>query len=155
MTYAIRTVTPESLPAFHAGLRHLSDHLGDTHRAEESALANALFGPAPFALGLMAGQGAGVLLALPAFSTIHGGPGLYVSDLWIAGAARGAGLGRRLLAAALRETIWGTPRFLKLTVYEGNPAARAAYDRLGFAPAQGETGMLLEGRAMDKLKDTT
>ncbi len=155
MTQPILRVTPESLPAFHAGLRHLSDHLGDAHRADAKGLGAALFGPHPFALGLMAEDGTGALLAMPVFSTIHGGAGLYVSDLWVAEAARGSGMGRRLLSAALNQTLWGAPHFLKLTVYDDNPAARAVYDRLGFAPQDADKVMLLEGSAMSNLKDQT
>ncbi len=149
----IQTVTAETLTAFHAGLRHLSDHLGDAHRADAKVLGAALFGPHPFALGLMAADGTGALLAMPVFSTIHGGPGLYVSDLWVAEAARGSGMGRRLLSAALNHTIWGAPRFLKLTVYADNPSARAVYDRLGFQEQDDDTVMLLEGAQLGVLKD--
>jgi ribosomal protein S18 acetylase RimI-like enzyme len=154
MSVEIHTVTPETLPAFHAGLRHLSYHLGDAHHAGADALTAALFGPHPFALGLMASDGTGALLAMPVFSTIHGGPGLYVSDLWVAEAARGSGMGRRLLSAALNQTLWGAPRFLKLTVYEDNPSARAVYDRLGFQSQDADTAMLLEGARLTSLKDT-
>ena len=149
----IQTVTTETLTVFHAGLRHLSDHLGDAHRADAKALGAALFGAHPFALGLMAADGTGALLAMPVFSTIHGGPGLYVSDLWVAEAARGSGMGRRLLSAALNHTIWGAPRFLKLTVYADNPSARAVYDRLGFQEQDDDTVMLLEGAQLGVLKD--
>ena len=149
----IHTVAPETLTAFHAGLRHLSDHLGDAHRADAQALGAALFGPHPFALGLMAADGTGALLAMPVFSTIHGGAGLYVSDLWVAETARGTGMGRRLLSAALHQTIWGVPRFLKLTVYQDNPSARAVYDWLGFRPQEADTVMLLEGARLGNLKD--
>lgn len=153
MGRAIHTVTPETLGVFHAGLRHLSDHLDDTHRAAPEALEAALFGPAPFALGLLAEDGTGALLATPMFSTIHGGPGIYVSDLWVAEAARGSGLGRRLLAEALQRSPWGTVRFLKLTVYHDNSGARAVYDRLGFQPEADDTMMLLQGAPLTSLKD--
>ncbi|MCQ0093583.1 N-acetyltransferase [Roseovarius sp. M141] len=155
MSVAIQIVTPETLPAFHAGLRHLSDHLGDSHRADADALGAALFGPHPFALGMVAEDGTGALLAMPVFSTIYGGAGLYVSDLWVAEAARGTGMGRRLLSGALNQTLWGAPRFLKLTVYEDNPSARAVYDRLGFQPQEADTVMLLEGAQLGALKDMT
>ena len=62
-------------------------------------------------------------------------------------------MGRRLLSAALNQTIWGTPRFLKLTVYSDNPAARAVYDRLGFQPQDADTVMLLEGAPLTVLRD--
>lgn len=154
MRAEIQTVTPETLAAFRAGLRHLSDHLGDAHRADAQTLGAALFGPNPFALALMAADGTGALLAMPVFSTIHGGPGLYVSDLWVAEAARGTGMGRRLLSAALNQTLWGAPRFLKLTVYADNPGARAVYDRLGFQPQDADTVMLLDSAPLAALKDS-
>lgn len=152
MSMDIQTVTPETLPAFHAGLRHLSTHLGDPHHADADALHMALFGPHPFALGLIAADGTGALLAMPVFSTSLGGPGLYVSDLWVAQAARGTGMGRRLLSAAVNHTRWGAPRFLKLTVYTDNPAARAVYDRLGFQPQEADQVMVLTDAPLEALK---
>ena len=100
------------------------------------------------------GRTLGVLQASPVFSTTRGGTGLYVSDLWVDGEARGEGLGQRLLAASLdlAPDSW-TPIFLKLAVYHDNPDARRFYERLGFAPREGETVFDLRAPALDKLRD--
>ncbi len=45
MNILIESVTPESVPILDAALQQLSTELGDTHRAERSALQAALFGP--------------------------------------------------------------------------------------------------------------
>lgn len=79
---------------------------------------------------------------------------MFVSDLWVAESARGKGLARRLLAATLREGARrNAGRFLKLTVYQDNPKARAVYDRLGFAAQAGETNMILTGAPLETLRD--
>ena len=96
----------------------------------------------------------GAVVFSPFFSTVRGGAGAYVSDLWVSEATRGSGLGRRLLAAA-RDAAgaeWGA-RFLKLAVYLDNPRARAFYIRLGFAPHDGEVYLTLGGPALAALGD--
>ncbi|MFC6658398.1 GNAT family N-acetyltransferase [Roseibium salinum] len=99
------------------------------------------------------GRTLGVLLASPVFSTTRGGAGLYVSDLWVAGEARGASLGERLLAAAPDHApkSW-TVTFLKLAVYQDNPRARGFYERLGFRPREGETVFDLEEPELQNLR---
>jgi ribosomal protein S18 acetylase RimI-like enzyme len=79
------------------------------------------------------------------FSTVRGGAGLYVSDLWVAPEARSAGLGHRLLKAAEARAAeaWGAG-FLRLTVYDDNPRARAFYDRLGFHSDPRETPLAID-----------
>lgn len=140
-------------------LRQLAADLGDRYLADPAALNDAVCGGAGSCLALLAlrdGQPVGALLASAIFSTMRGGAGLYVSDLWVARQVRGQGLARRLLAAALAEgDRQNAGRFLKLAVYDDNPGARAAYDRLGFQPSLREMNMVLEGPALDRLKGKT
>ena len=74
----------------------------------------------------------------------------------LAGLARGQGLGRRLLAAAIEMApeSWDV-RFLKLAVYDDNPRARAFYDRLGFEDDPRETVLRLAKTDFDRLTDET
>ncbi|KZY47523.1 hypothetical protein A3731_29740 [Roseovarius sp. HI0049] len=136
-------------------LEALSAHMGDTHRATEDVLARACLGDWPVCHGLLArhrGAVVGAALVSPIFSTTLGAAGGYVSDLWVSETARGQGLGRSLLRAVAgfaRET-WQA-RFLKLTVYAENTAARAFYDRLGFDMAGRDRTCLLRAEAFDDL----
>jgi ribosomal protein S18 acetylase RimI-like enzyme len=143
MTGTIRTAGPDDMLALSEGLARLSADLGDDHRAGEAELAAAL--SRGVARAQIAGDApSGLALYSPVFSTVAGGAGLYVSDLWVAEDARGRGLGRRLLAAAAADArrAWGA-LFLTLAVYEESRAARAFYERLGFAPVTGQTRMML------------
>ncbi|MFP4326550.1 MAG: GNAT family N-acetyltransferase [Paracoccaceae bacterium] len=154
--WGIRIATPPDAAALGAGLERLSADLGDAHRATAEELAQAMAGPVPPFRAQLAGSGAppgGVVLYSPVFSTVAGGAGLYVSDLWVAEAARGSGLGRRLLAAAARDARaqWGAG-FLTLAVYEDSHRARAFYARLGFRPMTGQTRMILEEAGLKALE---
>ncbi len=145
------------IPLLDSALRQLAVDLGDPYLSDTSALEAALCGEAPCCLALLATRRSAVLgtvLASPVFSTMRGGAGLFVSDLWVATSARNQGLARRLLAATLREGARrGSCGFIKLSVYHDNPAARASYDRMGFTAQTGETNMVLTGRALDNLRE--
>lgn len=146
---SIRLASRTDAGRLNDALAQLSHDLGDPHGTRPEDLVRHGFGTSPILRGLLAetdaGAVVGALVYSPVFSTVSGGAGLYVSDLWVSGAARGAGLGPRLLAAAIRTAPaeWNL-KFLKLSVYDDNPRARAFYDRLGFTPMAGETVMRLD-----------
>lgn len=176
----IRLATEADVAALNAALRALSADLGDTHRATDGALASAGFGALPAfraVLALRADTAAadrvggapvpgaavpgaavagtavvGAAVFSPLYSTTRGFAGAYVSDLWVAGEARGSGLGPRLLARVRDEArgLWGAG-FIRLAVYGDNAGALAFYERLGFAARTGEIGMILEGAALDAM----
>jgi|SRR5215472_13427519 len=80
-------------------------------------------------LAFLDGKPAGVALFHPRFSTWLGRPCLYLEDLYVVEAARGRGVGRRLitrLAAIAVERGWGRIDF---HVLDWNPARRF-YERL-------------------------
>lgn len=154
-TGGISLVGPEDIADLARALEALSADMGDTHRATGQELARACLGDAPACHGLLSRQGGAVVAAAlisPVFSTTFGAAGAYVSDLWVANAARGQGLGRFLLRAAAKYSAhkWQA-RFLKLTVYAENTGARAFYDRLGFDMAERDLTCLLAARAFDDL----
>jgi GNAT superfamily N-acetyltransferase len=103
--------------------------------ASEADLLRHGFGPEPQFEAILAfrdGEPAGVALFHTRFSTWLGRPGLYLEDLFVCEAARGHGVGRRLmarLAAIALERSWGRIDF---HVLEWNPA-RQFYHRLGLA----------------------
>lgn len=159
MTPSIREAGPGDIAALHRALSALSADLGDTHRATEDNLAKALHGPAAFAAATLAERGTdpvGAALFSPVFSTTGGGPGAYVTDLWVASSERGTGLGRGLLACTARSAAarWGAA-YLSLMVYEDNTDAAAFYRRLGFALEGRERPARLSGRAFAALAGET
>lgn len=152
----ITKVQETDLEMLDTALRSLSGGLGDIHRADISCLRQAAFGENPIIRSMIAhdmGQVLGAVLFSPIFSTSRGAAGLYVSDLWVADTARKAGLGRQLLVAAAgwAETLWQA-RFLKLEVYDSNPAARRFYGRLGFIPQSGQSTLILNESGLNALK---
>lgn len=154
----IRPAEAGDVELLDAALRALSGDLGDTHVATAADLREAGFGPRPAFRALLALQGGGavgVAVFSPLYSTTRGVPGAYVSDLWVAASARGAGLGQRLLAAVRDEAraLWGAG-FLRLAVHEDNARALAFYERIGFRTRTGEIGMLLEGEALERKGET-
>jgi GNAT superfamily N-acetyltransferase len=81
-------------------------------------------------LAFIGEEPAGFALFHPRFSTWLGQPGMYLEDLYVAQAARGRGVGRRLmarLAAIAFERGWGRIDF---QVLDWN-SARGFYQRLG------------------------
>jgi ribosomal protein S18 acetylase RimI-like enzyme len=150
-----KTAGPGDLAALAQALRRLAQDLGDPYRAPDEALAQALSGPYPAALARMAERAdgiAGVTLFSPVFSTAQGGAGVYVSDLWVAQAERGSGLGRELLrdAAGTAKSRWGAT-FLKLVVHDDNVRAAAFYRKLGFDPVAGQSTLALTGPQFQSL----
>lgn len=131
-----------------AGLQALAATMGDPFRLNAAQLTRALDSGAARAVL----HDRGLALWSPFVSTSRGAMGAYVSDLWVADAARGQGLGVRLLAAVRDQAAaeFGAV-FLRLAVYAGNPGARQFYDRLGFAPKPDETWLTLEGAALEAI----
>lgn len=137
-----------------AALRKLAEAMGDPFRASLRLVAQAVCGPNPVARALIAVDGGdvGIVVWSPFLSTTRGMAGAYVSDLWVADAARGHGLGQRLLAGVrdAMATEWGDC-FLRLAVYDDNPDAGRFYKRLGFTAKPDEIWMTLEGAPLGRL----
>ena len=154
----IRIAGRDDAAMLNGALRALSADLGDTHGATDADILRDGFGPDPAFRAQMAlceGAVVGAAVYSPIYSTTRARPGVYVSDLWVAGSMRGAGLGPRLLAAVRDDARqrWGGG-FIRLAVYTDNPRAVAFYERMGFAPRVAEVGMLLEGGALDRIGET-
>ncbi|WP_428675171.1 N-acetyltransferase family protein [Roseibium sp.] len=154
----IRRADAADAERLHAALCQLSTDLNDTHMASLDDMLRHGFSGEPAFFALLAirksdDRTVGALLASPVFSTTRGGAGLYVSDLWVDSHVRGAGLGQRLLAAAvdLAPENWSVT-FVKLAVYHDNPDAQRFYERLGFKPRKDETVFDLMGPELENLR---
>ena len=98
----IRPATPADLPAIVGLIRELAvfEKLEHLMVATPESMAPHLFGLRPAAESVVAeadGQVVAFALFFTNFSTFLGKPGLYLEDLYVQPAHRGAGLGRALL----------------------------------------------------------
>jgi GNAT superfamily N-acetyltransferase len=136
--HTLRPATPADLPAIVGLIRELAvfEHLEHLMVATPESMAPHLFGPRPAAEAVVAEvSGAVVAFALffTNFSTFLGQPGLYLEDLYVQPAHRGAGLGRALFAHLGALAVErGCGRF-EWSVLDWNENAIRFYERMGAA----------------------
>lgn len=128
----------------------------DAVRATEADFATALFPPegTTTVRAIVAeadGRVVGLALWFATFSTWTGKPGMWLEDLYVEPAHRGAGYGRALLAELAAECVRrGWPR-LEWTVLDWNAPAIGFYRGLGAAPQDEWTTQRLEGPQLTAL----
>jgi GNAT superfamily N-acetyltransferase len=133
---AVRDARPDDVAAIVGLIRELAEfeHLEHLMQATPEMLAPHLFGPRPAAECWVAEDGAEVVafaLTFTNFSTFLGKPGLYLEDLYVKPAHRGAGIGQALLrhlAATAVERGYG--RF-EWCVLDWNENAIRLYEKMG------------------------
>jgi len=100
------------------------------------AIAPLMSGARPFLSGLIAEtaerEAVAYALAQDFFDTDTGRMGLWLLDLYVEPAYRGAGLGRAMIAALAARAVGEGKGMLALAAYRSNPARRL-YERLGAA----------------------
>jgi GNAT superfamily N-acetyltransferase len=102
--------------------------------ASEDGIRRALFGPRPYAEVVIAsddGQPVGFALFFHNFSTFLGQPGIYLEDLFVRPAARGRGVGKRLLVHLARLARDRGCGRVEWAVLEWNHSAIGFYRGLG------------------------
>jgi GNAT superfamily N-acetyltransferase len=155
-TITLRPVTGSDLAQVLAFIRELAVYERLEHQvmATEADLGSALFGPRPFAEVVFAcldGTPVGFALFFHNFSTFLGKPGIYLEDLFVQPAARGLGVGKRLLAWLARTTLERGCARLDWAVLDWNQPSIGFYLSLG-AVAQDEwTTFRLTGAALERL----
>lgn len=152
----IRSATPADIPAIHRLIVELAiyENEPDAVKATHVDLQAALFGPRPTAecvLAVVDGQPAGLALFFTNFSTWTGKPGLYLEDLFVLPAARGAGLGKALLVHLAGIAVArGYARF-EWSVLDWNEPAIGFYKALGARSMDEWTVMRVDGEALTAL----
>jgi GNAT superfamily N-acetyltransferase len=110
------------------------ERLSDSVQTTEADVSRLLFGPAPRAFCDIAeadGGPVGFAVWFYSVSTFEGRHGIYLEDLYVRPAARGAGVGRALLAHLARRCLAENLARLEWAVLDWNAPAIAFYDALG------------------------
>jgi GNAT superfamily N-acetyltransferase len=110
------------------------EHLEDELIATEEQLAEALFGEHPAAEALIAELGSetvGYALFFPTFSSFLATRGVWLEDLFVCPDARGAGVGRALLAAVAAHVRERGGERLEWAALDWNELALGFYRGLG------------------------
>lgn len=152
----IRPATRDDLAEMVALIRELAAYEKLLHECgvNEQGLDAALFGPTPCAeavMGELGGVTQGVALFFTNFSTFRCKPGLYLEDLYVRPNARGAGLGRALLAHLAQLAVARGYARMEWAVLDWNAPAITFYDKLGAQPMNEWTVMRLTGDALAAL----
>lgn len=124
--------------------------------ADEARLRRSLFGPRPYAEVLIAetdGHPVGFALFFHNYSTFLGKPGLYLEDLYVTPAARGAGVGRALLARLARIAVSRECGRVEWSVLNWNEQAVTFYKGLGARAMEGWQIFRVDSEALEALAD--
>jgi GNAT superfamily N-acetyltransferase len=153
---SIRPVRAEEVDLVMQFIRELAEYERLAHEvtATTDTIRAALFGPRPYAeavFGCLDGVPCGFALYFHNFSTFLGKPGLYLEDLYVRPAARGRGLGTRMLAWLARLALErGCGRF-EWAVLDWNEPALKVYHDLGARPARDWILHRVTGEALAQL----
>jgi len=153
----IRFATPADVPQILAFVRELAEfeREPDAVVATEPLLEAALFGPRPAAEAVIAeteeGAALGFALFFQNFSTWTGLPGMYLEDLYVTPAARGAGVGKALLRHLADIAVTrGYARF-EWSVLDWNQPAIDFYRAMGAVGMDEWTVQRVTGDALARL----
>lgn len=154
----IRPAAAEDVPAIHRLIRELAEYERslDQVAVTEDQLAASLFGPEPAVFAHVAehdGSVVGFALWFLNYSTWLGRPGIYLEDLYVTPAIRGAGLGRALLAELARICVERGYGRLEWWVLDWNSPAIAFYTALGAVAMDEWTVHRLAGPALRALAE--
>ena len=155
-TLAVRPATPADLPLICALIGELAEYERLAHevRFDPQTLGQCLFGPRPMAevlIGEAGGTAQAFALFFHNFSTFEGKPGIYLEDLFVRPEARGAGLGKALLAHLAKLALErGCARF-EWWVLDWNEPSIGFYKGLGARAMDDWTVMRVDGPALTAL----
>ena len=156
MTLSIRPGELKDVPLIAELIRGLARYEKLEHEitmTEEKLMAH-LFGERRYAETLIAedgGQPVGFALFFHSFSTFLAQPGLYLEDLFVVPARRGAGIGRALLERLAQVAVDRGCGRLEWAVLDWNKDAIRFYERLGAKPNSEWTVYRLTGEPLHAL----
>ena len=155
--YLLRDAEPRDLGTVVRLVRALARYEELEHLAvgTEEGFRRALFGAPPRAFALVAetpgGEAAGLAVWFYSFRTFQALPCLYVEDVYVEPAHRGAGLGRLIFADLARRALAEGCDCMEWSVLDWNAPAIGFYERIGSRPREGWTLRVLARPALDAL----
>jgi GNAT superfamily N-acetyltransferase len=137
-------------------IRKLAEYgdISDQVSATEQDVREALFGRRPVAdaiLAFVGSQPAGFALYSYTFASFLGRPGIYIEDLFVEQAHRGAGVGKALLVHLAGIGLQRGCGRLEWSVLNWNERAMEFYQNLGAAPLDEWTTFRLAGDTLQRL----
>ncbi len=152
----LRMATAEDVPTILGFIRDLAvyEHLEDEVLATEADLDQSLFGTPARAEALLAevdGKPVGFAVWYYNFSTFRGRHGLFLEDIFVDPAHRGAGIGRAIFRFLAQRAIAQGCARMDWDVLNWNSTAIRFYRSLGAHPLDGWTRQRLTGRALEAL----
>ena len=156
---SIRPASPDDIPAILSLLRELAAYEGnlDKVRIDEMLLAEYAFSEracVEVRLALLDENAVGYALFFPHFASFRGLPWLYLEDLYVQPGARGAGVGRAMMAHLAALTVKRGWAGMVWSVLDWNEPAFAFYRALGAAKSNDHVSMDLSGEALARMADT-
>lgn len=154
-TISIRAATPADVPLIVSMVRELAEYERSPQEAKatDALMMEAMFGPKPACealIGSVDGVAQGIAVFFHNFSTWTGRSGVYLEDLFVRPAARGAGLGSALLREVAKIALArGCPR-VDWMVLDWNESALGFYKSLGALPLSDWTVHRLSGEALQR-----
>jgi len=150
----IRPASAADAGAVHALVRALAEYeklLPEFHAAEADFAHLLEQGACQALLAEVEGEAVGIALYYPTVLSFLGGRGLWLEDLFVLPAHRGAGHGGALLRALARHALEGGFVALEWNVLDWNAPAIALYDRIGAVARTQWTDRRLTGAALSAL----
>jgi GNAT superfamily N-acetyltransferase len=156
LSVSIRFAVRGDLSIIAQFIRDLAEYERLAHevRFDDAVLGDRLFGERPYAevlIGEIDGSPQGFALFFHNFSTFEGRPGVYLEDLFVRPDARGAGLGKALLARLAAIAIERDCARLEWSVLDWNEPAIAFYKSLGARSMHDWTINRVDGEALGML----
>ena len=154
----VRPAVPDDFDLVAGFIRKLADYEKLLHevRFDPEAMRRHLFGERPAAevlIGEIDGVPSGFALHFQTFSTFEGKPGIYLEDLFVEPRARGAGLGRALLARLAELVVDRGGARLEWSVLDWNELGKGFYRGIGARPVEGWERWRVEGDALATLAE--
>ncbi len=152
----MREASEEDVPLILSFIRELAEYEKLSHEvvATEEELRESLFGERRYAEVLIAehdGSPAGFALFFHNFSTFLGKPGIYLEDLYVKPAFRGAGVGKKLLVHLARLAKRRGCGRLEWWVLDWNEPSIGFYESLDATAMEDWTVYRLAGKALEDL----